>query len=68
MFYALGTPKILSSIGQESIDMAEAKLQVEIAVLDDKIIRLLEMFPNPCSSRQTKQGEEMPNCETCQRG
>lgn len=35
MFYALGTPKILSSLGQESIDMAEAKLQVEIAVLDD---------------------------------
>jgi len=35
MFYALGTPESLSSIGQESIDMAEAKLQVEIAVLDD---------------------------------
>ncbi len=36
MFFTFGTPERLSSIGQESIDMAEAKLRVEIAVLDDK--------------------------------
>lgn len=35
MFRTFGTPEPLSSIGQESIDMAEAKRQVEIAVLDD---------------------------------
>src|SRR3989339_1797511 len=36
MFYTFGTPERLSSIGQESIDLAEAKSKVEIAVLDDK--------------------------------
>jgi len=36
MFYTLGTPERLSSIGQESIDLAEAKSKVEIAILDDK--------------------------------
>lgn len=35
MFCTFGTPEPLSSIGRESIDMAEAKRQVEIAVLDD---------------------------------
>ncbi|GAB2730423.1 hypothetical protein GCM10027019_07270 [Melaminivora jejuensis] len=35
MFHTFGTPEPLRSIGQESIDMAEAKRQVEIAVLDD---------------------------------
>lgn len=35
MFFTLGSPESLSSIGQESIDMAEAKLKVEIAILDD---------------------------------
>jgi hypothetical protein len=35
MYYCIGTPELLSSIGQESIDMAAAKRQVEIAVLDD---------------------------------
>ncbi len=35
MFHYFGTPEPLSSIGQESIDMAEAKRRVEIAVLDD---------------------------------
>lgn len=35
MFYTFGTPERLSSIGQESIDLAEAKSRVEIAVLDD---------------------------------
>jgi hypothetical protein len=36
MFRTIGTPEKLSSIGQEAIDMAEAKRRVEIAVLDDK--------------------------------
>jgi hypothetical protein len=35
MFFHIGTPERLSSIGSEAIDMAEAKLRVEIAVLDD---------------------------------
>jgi hypothetical protein len=35
MFVHLGTPERLALIGQEAIDMAEAKLRVEIAVLDD---------------------------------
>jgi hypothetical protein len=35
MFRIFGTPESLSSIGQESINMAEAKQRVEIAVLDD---------------------------------
>ena len=35
MFRTFGTPEPLSSIGQESIDMVEARLRVEIAVLDD---------------------------------
>lgn len=35
MFWKPKRPEPLSSIGQEAIDMAEAKLRVEIAVLDD---------------------------------
>ncbi len=35
MFHIFGTPEPLSAIGRESIDMADAKRQVEIAVLDD---------------------------------
>ncbi|WP_313460496.1 hypothetical protein [Achromobacter sp.] len=35
MFHTFGTPEPLSAIGRESIDMADAKRQVEIAVLDD---------------------------------
>ena len=35
MFFTLGTPESLSSIGGKSIDLAEAKGRVEIAVLDD---------------------------------
>ena len=35
MFYSIGRPEPLSSIGQQSIDAAEAKARVEIAVLDD---------------------------------
>jgi hypothetical protein len=35
MFHYFGTPEPLSSIGLESIDMAEAKRRVEVAVLDD---------------------------------
>lgn len=35
MFRIFGTPERLNSIGQEAIDMAQAKLRVEIAVLDD---------------------------------
>lgn len=35
MFHILGTPEPLSSIGRESIDMADAKRRVAIAVLDD---------------------------------
>lgn len=35
MFYHLGTPQKLSSIGTEAINMARAKQDVEIAVLDD---------------------------------
>lgn len=36
MFFTLGTPERLSSIGHEALDLAEAKSKVEIAVLDDK--------------------------------
>lgn len=35
MFFPIGTPERLSSIGQEALDLAEAKSRVEIAVLDD---------------------------------
>lgn len=35
MFFSFGRPERLSSIGIEAIDMAKAKLRVEIAVLDD---------------------------------
>ena len=35
MFWKTKRPEPLSSIGQEAIDMAQAKLRVEIAVLDD---------------------------------
>lgn len=35
MFFAIGTPTRLSLIGQEAIDMLEAKSRTEIAVLDD---------------------------------
>lgn len=35
MFFSVGRPERLSVIGQEVIDMTEAKLRVEIAVLDD---------------------------------
>ncbi len=35
MFFMFGTPERLGSIGQEAINMAEAKSRVEIAVLDD---------------------------------
>ena len=35
MFFTFGTPEPLSSIGPESINIAQAKCQVEIAVLDD---------------------------------
>lgn len=35
MFYTFGTPERLSSIGQEALDLADAKSKVEIAVLDD---------------------------------
>lgn len=35
MFWSIGSPEPLSSIGQESIDMADAKRRVQIAVLDD---------------------------------
>jgi hypothetical protein len=35
MFIQFGTPKRLGSIGQEALDVANAKVQVEIAVLDD---------------------------------
>lgn len=35
MFRTFGTPEPLSSIGQESVDITDAKLRVEIAVLDD---------------------------------
>lgn len=35
MFHIFGTPEPLSAIGRESIDLADAKRQVEIAVLDD---------------------------------
>lgn len=35
MFLTFGTPERLNSIGQEAINMVEAKLRVEIAVLDD---------------------------------
>jgi hypothetical protein len=36
MFKQFGTPERLSSIGQETIDIKEAKSKIEIAVLDDK--------------------------------
>lgn len=36
MFFSIGTPESLSSIGQAAIDIAEAKSKVEIAVLDDE--------------------------------
>lgn len=36
MFIQFGTPERLSSIGQETIDIKEAKSKIEIAVLDDK--------------------------------
>ncbi len=36
MFIQLGTPERLSSIGQETIDLKEAKSKIEIAILDDK--------------------------------
>ena len=36
MFIQLGIPERLSSIGQETIDLKEAKSKIEIAVLDDK--------------------------------
>lgn len=35
MYIQIGTPEMLSSIGQESIDLKEAKSKIEIAVLDD---------------------------------
>lgn len=35
MFRTFGSPERLSSIGQQAIDMDEAKLRMEIAVLDD---------------------------------
>jgi hypothetical protein len=37
MFFHLGTPESLSSIGQESIDLRDAKSGIEIAVLDDNL-------------------------------
>ena len=36
MFIQLGTPEQLSSIGQETVDIKEAKSKIKIAVLDDK--------------------------------
>lgn len=36
MFFTLGNPKRLSSIGQEAPNLDEAKSKIEIAVLDDK--------------------------------
>lgn len=36
MFYMFGTPERLSSIGHEALDMAEAKSNIEVAVLDDR--------------------------------
>lgn len=36
MFIKFGNPERLSSIGQETIDLKEAKSKIEIAVLDDK--------------------------------
>jgi hypothetical protein len=46
MFFTFGTPNRLSSIGQEAIDMAEAKLRVEIAVLDDNPFAPKEALSN----------------------
>ena len=46
MFFYVGTPNRLSSIGQEAIDMAEAKRRVEIAVLDDNAFSPKEALAN----------------------
>lgn len=37
MFFPIGTPERLSSIGQEAIDISDAKAKIEIAVLDDNL-------------------------------
>lgn len=46
MFFHIGEPERLSSIGQEAIDMAEAKRRVEIAVLDDNAFSPKEALIN----------------------
>lgn len=46
MFIQIGTPERLSSIGQEKIDLKEAKAKIEIAVLDDKAFAPKESLVN----------------------
>lgn len=46
MFFTLGTPLLLSTIGQEAVDLADAKAKVEIAVLDDNAFAPREALIN----------------------
>lgn len=46
MYFTFGTPERLSSVGQEAVDLGEAKAKIEIAVLDDNAFAPREALIN----------------------